>query len=595
MRLVIDAFGGLMPKMDPTKLPDGAAQESMDTRLNRGILRGWRKPLSLTPKIQSIANVQTIFWDEGSSVWYQWTNDVNIVPGMVADLTAVHRYYYTGAGDGTPKKTSSAIGITGSGTYPQVYYKMGAKAPTTAMTFTNDGLGTGTAEDHVYVYTNVFTFEGVEEESAPSPITTVAAWQPGDAITLTLPAMSTPSGYTTLTTRRIYRSNGGSYFYVGATTSTSFIDNLLNDALGEEIPSMDWDEPPTALQGLVALANGSFSGFVGNEIYFSEPYQPHAWPRKYSLTVSEQIVALVSVAQGMYVLTTGTPYFCTGTYPDSMTLERAPKYYPCLSKRSAATDGIGVIYATYNGLAYMTGANVSLMTEQLFTQEDWEAYTPYTALAVFYDERYHYWYGGADDEKGFVFDKTMPGSPLTATRLNAKAAVARPDTGSLYIVTGGEIKQFDADPANFYRFTWKSRAFLLPHPVNFGYAEVHLSDYASSYEDEAEAIAANNDAAWNGTVTNAAPLWSGAWNDHEINTWEVNGSGLLGGVSVDKRGATFQVYAGGELKYSKYIQEDSVLRLPGGFKSDTWEIKVSGNLGVRRVVLANTAKELATA
>lgn len=390
--IVIDHFGGLSPRTDPQKLPNHGATSTLDVRLHSGALRGWRKPASLTVPVVVPLTTQTIYYDPGSGKWLRWDNVVDIVPGPVADLEAARRYYYTG--DGTPKKTDAVMIEDGVGTeYPLSWMYMGVPNPEDAPTLANDGAGTGTAEDHVYLFTYVSEFSGIEEESGPSPVVTQAAWQPGDTITLTWTDTPPTTGYN-ITKRRIYRSNGGAYLYVGeqAIASTTFTDALLNTALGESLSTLNYTPPPDDLQGIIALPNGILAGFVGNNVYFSVAYQPHAWPLEYAITVSEQIVALVPVSQGCYALTEGEPSFITGVSPDSMTSERLAKYAPCRSKRSIATDGIGAMYATYNGVAYASGGDVKNITEQLFTQEEWEVYGPENMIGMYYDERYILWY-----------------------------------------------------------------------------------------------------------------------------------------------------------------------------------------------------------
>lgn len=389
--IVIDHFGGLSPRTDPQKLPQHGATSTLDVRLHSGALRGWRKPKALFPEVVVESDTMTIFYDPGSEQWFAWSYDVDIVPGPVSDQYAARRYYYTG--DGAPKKTDSAMAEAGTGAYPQTWYYLDVPAPSGAPTASNDDLGTGTAEDHVYIFTYVSTFSGIQEESAPSAPVTVAAWQPGDTVTLTWTDTPPTTGYN-ITHRRLYRSNGSDYLFVmeQAIAETSVDDDLLNADLGESLTTLSFDTPPASLTGLIAMPNGFLAGFVGNEIYFSEAYQPHAWPAAYSLTVAEQIIALAPVAQGCYVLTEGSPYFITGVSPDSMTSERINKYAPCLSKRSVATDGAGVMYATYNGVAYASGGDVKTITDQLFTQEEWQTYSPERMLGVFYDERYTLWF-----------------------------------------------------------------------------------------------------------------------------------------------------------------------------------------------------------
>jgi hypothetical protein len=119
-----------------------------------------------------------------------------------------------------------------------------------------------------------------------------------------------PSGYTA-THRRIYRSVSGTYLFVAEVTAatTSYTDSVSAEDLGEEIPSLTWLPPPATLKGLTNLPNGIMAGFVGRDIYFCDPYHPHAWPIAYNQTVDYPVVGLGRMDTTLAVLTTGTPYF----------------------------------------------------------------------------------------------------------------------------------------------------------------------------------------------------------------------------------------------------------------------------------------------
>lgn len=77
------------------------------------------------------------------------------------------------------------------------------------------------------------------------------------------------------------------------------------------------------------------------------------------------------------------------------------------------------------------------------------------------------------------------------------------------------------------------------------------------------------------------------------------GSLLVGGANstFDDRSLLLQVYAvttgtGTQLIHSKNLTSRDAVRLPRGFTSDTWEIRLSGNISVRYFKIAETAVEL---
>lgn len=89
--------------------------------------------------------------------------------------------------------------------------------------------------------------------------------------------------------------------------------------------------------------------------------------------------------------------------------------------------------------------------------------------------------------------------------------------------------------------------------------------------------------------------------DGSGNSWgfPLRGSLLAGGVysAYDNRSLLLQVYAATtgtdtNLVHSKTLTSRATQRLPKGFKSDTWEVRLSGNINVRYFKIAETAFEI---
>ena len=57
----------------------------------------------------------------------------------------------------------------------------------------------------------------------------------------------------------------------------------------------------------------------------------------------------------------------------------------------------------------------------------------------------------------------------------------------------------------------------------------------------------------------------------------------------------FKAWAGGELIYDSTIIDESIMRLPTGFKRDVWQFELSSNSNVYSVTIAGTGRELAKA
>ncbi len=181
----------------------------------------------------------------------------------------------------TTRGTSASIRFRG-GVYPttstNAYFTLSAAGYTDT---------TSVPESRVYTYTWVSKVSGFEFESGPAdPSLSVDVYKDQSVTLSNFEPAGGYSGYI-LTARRIYRSVNGAYLFVAEIPSaqTSYVDEISPDDLSEEMPVTGWAEPPKTLTGLINLPNGLMAGFVGRDIYFCDPYRPHAWPESYVQTV----------------------------------------------------------------------------------------------------------------------------------------------------------------------------------------------------------------------------------------------------------------------------------------------------------------------
>jgi hypothetical protein len=111
--------------------------------------------------------------------------------------------------------------------------------------------------------------------------------------------------------KRLYRtlttSSGSEYRYVATLSAVTkgYSDTVLDTvvALGEILPSTNWEMPPANMKGIVMLANGIAAGFTGNEVLFSEPFKPYAWPTSYRQTYDQEIVAIAAMGTTLVGMT----------------------------------------------------------------------------------------------------------------------------------------------------------------------------------------------------------------------------------------------------------------------------------------------------
>lgn len=565
MILTLKPFSGAIPRLHPRLLPEVNAQIARNVRLKSGALSSIRAP---APEYTFPSDVATIFKD--GATWLGWTN-----PGVsVARAPVVaDRLYYTG--DGVPK-------VRDTGTvYPLALAAPAAAPSLTALSAIDDAL----SETILYTYTFVTS---LGEESPPAPFSAPIEWSEG--VVVQLSGFSAAPGGRAITSMRIYRSQTSS----SGVTSFHFVDeipaasvtydhDLATDPLGALLPSTDFDVPPDTLQGLVSLPNGMMAAFDYKDVYFCEPYQPHAWPEKYILTVDHPIVGLVGFGSVLAILTSGTPYIAQGTHPETMAMEKMEATLPCLSGRGVVDMGYAAFYPSSDGVVEVTPQGAQVVSKGLFTRDEWLALSPDTMIAETYDGRYlfTYTYAAFDTyDAGFynsaftdfldgVDIGSMPGGTLpiydagtfdSAYGLQRLGSIdAAGDTpffvdfdiavpqamhrddgvGSLHILEAARnVSQWDGDGASDAVCRWKSKLFVLPSTQNFG-AILIQCDRPPDVSD----------------------------------TFEIH------------------IVADG-IERAVVSTADRITRLPGGFLARAWEIDIRSSVPVQAVHIATTVDEL---
>lgn len=576
-------FTGEIPRTQARLLPDQASQRAFNTRLTSGDLRPIRKSRfhysfpSVPPEGYS-----TIYKHAGE--WLGWPGLVNAAPGPVAS----DRLYYTG--DGAPKM------LVGGVVYP-----LAVNRPTAPLTATVSGTpsGSGLEETRLYVYTFVTAFG---EESEPNPISNEVVWEDGEIVTLS-GFQAAPAGRN-ITLQRIYRSqsstSGTTLYFIAerAASASNFVDNLPATAINEPLQSLDWNAPPSGLKGLIALPNGMMAAFVGKDLYFSEPYYPHAWPQKYVLTMDYPIVGLGAFGTSIVVTTTGNPYLVSGTAPENMQQEKLEVNLPCINARGIVDLGYSVAYPSNDGLVTVSSGGPVIATGALFTREEWQRLSPATMRAGQIDGRYLAAYLYTDVKSNeysgsIILDLAGRGESLSRAAIYPSAFFYDITESKLYYLDGSNVFEWDAIGEASEIQSWKSKPFILPKPTNMGAilveAEIGLTDdEIAAIEAEIAAIVASNEALFAASVT-----LGGEVNAAAVNFFEVNGD-VLQPVPTVSQTCAVNVYADGKLVAS-ISKLNTMARLPPGYLAQQYEVEVTGDMVVKQVTIAGTGAELAGA
>ncbi len=297
----------------------------------------------------------------------------------------------------------------------------------------------GVLEDRTYVYTYV---SNLGEEGPPSPASAVIEALDGDTITITGMELPPTDGYE-ITHMNLYRTNAtaaGTEFQFVKTfeIDTETTENVRAASLGDIIESTTWDPPPVTMQGITAMPNGMMVGFVNKNLYFCEPYFPHAWPAQYDQAIDYNIVGLAAFGNSVAVLTEGVPYVLTGSHPRNVNLRPYKINQACIAPRSIATTADRVIYASPDGLVEISVNGARIVTEEYFEKDEWAAIDPASIVGEFHDNKYFGFYGALPSDPTELPPIPFPGS-LAQLEVRAGGVPERAFTEESIRAGGDEI------------------------------------------------------------------------------------------------------------------------------------------------------------
>jgi hypothetical protein len=473
MNLTIMPFAGLMPRISPKLLNNQNAQTATNCNFDSGQLSSSKAPLAAGIALQY--GVQTIYWFNknagGGPYWLQFSGDVNVVRGPIANDTNLRTYF---TGNGSPKYTTAALAQSGSGPYPGASRALGLPAPSSFVAAGPAGEPPGGTQKIATAYVVTFVSD-MGEEGPPSPPTAIIDRWDGAAVSLS--SIPVASGSFVISSKRIYRQElNGVYQFVAqiSAAATTYSDSVKTESLGEPVPSETWVAPSTEMIGLTALPNGILMGWWKNTLAFSEPYQPHAWPIEYRLALDFDIVGAAVSASGVVVATTGKPYLISGSSPANMSQNPMDVVQACVAKRSVVDMGEFVIYASADGLVACGGLQAQLITEPHITPTQWRSmFNPATIHAYRWNDRYIGFYSGGS----FSFH---PSEGFRLFTDNCDCAFLDDESGDLYINQSSALKKWGRGSLSSY--TWRSKVFTVPPSAVFAAAKVDADSYPVTFK-----------------------------------------------------------------------------------------------------------------
>jgi hypothetical protein len=350
--------------------------------------------------------------------------------------------------------------------------------------------------------------------------------------------------------------------YWGDAGNYNFTDDFNYKSLNTVLATSSYLAPPDDLKGLTVVQSTFLAGFVGNDLYFSEPNRFHAWPDEYKRSFESNIIGLASVGGQLLVLTESYPYIVDGSDPAILTQAKLPSRYPCLNSRSIVETSYGVVYSTHDGLAvWAPSAGAQLSTRLIHSSDTWnESLNPETLIGVTYKDTYF-----ASHSAGSIvleFGAKQEAPSFVNSDFIFSAAWYDSLTNILYVVSGtsGDIYHWDdlAQPSS--KITWKSKTLITKDFINLGAARI-IADYVTE----------ETPYTWN----LATVLWESA-----DQVWD----------SDDP--ITFNFYVDKQLKFTRACTNSDVFRMPSGYKSDTFELEVESYVRIRAIHMGDTPTSL---
>lgn len=612
MLISITQFTGMSPKNAPRLLGQTDAQTAYDTKLSSGSLRPFASDTRESVFTSEVPRSIFKYTRADESVqWLYATTDVDFAPSPIADNTN-RRVYTTGIGTKLCAFDSNTLLATAQSVTSSATVTVGIERPATP-TLSIGGTGTGQVEARAYTICYVRTWSDGKDDigvlSAPATNGTKTTIDVLPGQTVTVSGIKKPTDLTSKCTKiRVYRSavtsTGDATFrfvtefpidhtqalpagvtWNAGTSSFTFVDSVAGVNLGETSESDLWTAPVEGLTGLVSLSNGVFAAFKDKTVYFCEPYQVHAWPSEYSVTVDYDIIGLGCFGNSVVACTKGKPFILTVGDPSTVVARPIQEHAPCLSKNSIASVNGAVVYATANGLVSVDTTAPLLITRKVLTKDEWKWFNPGTLNGVFYNNMYYGFYEpfAGNSGGGLIIDTAVVSGNLVRLSRYCTAVYVDPRTDYLYLSYFDEalnayaVYRFDSGLDGRRRYRWKSKVFTSNQGLGtFSAARVDFYDTINS-----------------ASSTYTEQVESNAWNAPAVNLYPINGTNL-DKYYIARRfaGTTFNYYVDGELKFTKTVTASTPFRLPSGFRGHTYEVEILSARPIARVQLASSIREL---
>lgn len=621
MKISLTQFSGMAPKVAPRILPNNFAQEANEVKLWSGELRPFYEDVDVVDVPDDTKYMYK--WEinkDGEYGFLVFPNKVNIVKGPIFGDTN-NRIIISGLEGGLRITDTTMVGFnsTPEGVYEPTTinssnsYLLGIPAPTDIkMELAVDSTTEENVESRSYVVALVREWSDgkldVGKTSQPATYTDddgeehltidVGTGQSVHLTNITVPS----NAYTDCGVRKayVYRSTVGSdgtatYGYVGEFNVEpdiyvyEFTDSRSSSDVEESAVSLEWDAPENNLTGLVSLNNGILAAYSGQDVYFSYPYQVHAWPYTYRVSVDFDIVGLGAFGNTVVICTKGCPSLALCSDPSAVTLRGIHDPFPCLSEDSIVSMATGVCYASTGGLLYVNSTSPRYLTESLISKDEWRNWNPESFIAAGYEGNYIATSTDPKKYHGLIIDTNDTTKGIVSLYRFVHGMYSDPESNKLYLIVdksngGRKIVLFDTpvdgNTQTYRTFKWRSKIFTSSE----GIATMAVARVRNEYEGYARKIKVTIYEYHEHTL-NSVP----------VHTYSINGPVDLQQVYelIDKSVYMYFIYyVDGVPRYTRKLKDSKPFRLPSGFRGDEFEVEVEGEMPIHSIELATSMGEL---
>lgn len=372
-------FFGIAPRFRRKQLPRNYSIVAHNVDLTHGTLKAFREPLKVSDKTGSARLHAT-----GCDI-FTWDKCVDVAEW----LPDCPRLFVTGRVSYPETATIDGGKLT--------YRRLGVMRPPSAPVVSTTDVESETSRNVAYLATFVNSFG---EESGPSFPSTEVVIEDGQAVHVTVD-YAPPLEYD-IEKVRVYRRETG--FRTGAEKvqetatgwflvaeldvgDTDFVDDMKMIELNYGLTTLETREPPAEMRNITTIDQSALLvGSVRNKLVFSKHLQPHNFPLSDEMTLDDNIVALGSLGNNLFVATDGHPYrLIADAGCDERNCREIVRYdepmpmIACHTGRGSVVTPFGFVYVSADGLVLLPeNGNARVLTTDVLSADDWRLLEPHT-------------------------------------------------------------------------------------------------------------------------------------------------------------------------------------------------------------------------